>query len=77
MKGFLFWQCWLFLFGLITVVFGMGMALLNHNPLFAVSDAQVNPVPWGANPFVLRNLDHREFFRLVLENPILILYNVN
>jgi hypothetical protein len=54
MKGFLFWQCWLFLFGLITVIFGMDMALLNHKPLFAVSDAQVNPVLWGANPLLNR-----------------------
>ena len=50
MKGFCFWQRWLFVFSLIVVVFGLGMALLNRTPLFAVFDSQVNPVFWGANP---------------------------
>ena len=50
MKAFFFWQRWLFLFSLIVIIFGIGMALLNRTPLFDVFDAQVNPVFWGANP---------------------------
>lgn len=49
MKKFSFWQRWLFVFSLIVVVFGMGMALLNRTPLFAVFDSQINLIFWGAN----------------------------
>ena len=49
MKSFSFWQRWLFIFSLIVVVFGMGMALFNRTPLFAVFDSQVNPAFWGVN----------------------------
>lgn len=59
MKSFLFWQRWLFVFSLIVVIFGLGMALLNRTPLFAVFDSQVNPVFWedgllpsGVNEFL-------------------------
>jgi len=58
MKSFSFWQRWLFAFSLIVIVFGLGMALLNRTPLFAIFDGQVNPVFWradslpaGVNPF--------------------------
>jgi hypothetical protein len=50
MKRFLFWQRWLFIFSLIVIIFGLGMALLNRTPFFAVFDSQVNPVFWGSNP---------------------------
>ena len=50
MKQFPFWQRWLFVFSLIVIVFGLGMALLNRTLLFAIFDSQVNPVFWGANP---------------------------
>jgi hypothetical protein len=50
MKSFSFWQRWLFIFSLIVVVFGLGMATLNRTPLFAIFDSQVNPVFWGADP---------------------------
>jgi hypothetical protein len=58
MKSFSFWQRWLFIFSLIVVIFGLGMALLNRTPLFAIFDSQVNPVFWrtgllptGVDPF--------------------------
>ena len=50
MKQFPFWQRWLFVFSLIVIVFGLGMALLNCTPLFAVFDSQVNPAFWETNP---------------------------
>ena len=50
MKRFLFWQRWLFVFSLVVIAFGLGMALLNRTSLFAVFDSQVNPVFWGVNP---------------------------
>ena len=50
MKTFYFWQRWLFVFSLIVVIFGMGMALLNRTSLFAIFDSQVNPAFWKANP---------------------------
>ena len=46
MKTFSFWQRWLFIFSLIVIIFGLGMALLNRTPLFAVFDARVNPAFW-------------------------------
>jgi hypothetical protein len=46
----LFWQRWLFIFSLIVVLFGLGMATFNRTPLFAVFDSQVNPIFWGGNP---------------------------
>jgi hypothetical protein len=49
MNNFSFWQRWLFVFSLVVIVFGMGMALLNRTPLFGVFDRQVDPVFWGAN----------------------------
>jgi hypothetical protein len=50
MKQFLFWQRWLFVFSLLVVVFGLGMALLNRTSLFSIFDSQVNPVFWDGNP---------------------------
>ena len=50
MKQFLFWQRWLFVFSLIVIVFGLGMALLNRTPLFAIFDSQVNPAFLGNDP---------------------------
>ena len=50
MKNFRFWQRWLSIFGWIVVIFGVGMALLNRTPLFAIFDAQVNPVFWSQSP---------------------------
>ena len=46
-KSFSFWQRWLFVFSLVVVIFGLGMATLNRTPLFAIFDLQVNPVFWG------------------------------
>ena len=50
MKSFTFWQRWLFVFSLVVVIFGLGMATLNRTPLFAIFDSQVNPVFWGTGP---------------------------
>jgi len=50
MKDFFFWQRWLFIFSLIVIVFGLGMALLNRTPLFAIFDSQVNPAFWMNDP---------------------------
>jgi hypothetical protein len=50
MKQFPFWQRWLFVFSLIVIVFGLGMALLNRTPLFAVFDSQVNLAFWETPP---------------------------
>jgi len=47
MRDFNFWQLWLSVFSWIVVIFGVGMALLNRTPLFALFDAQVNPAFWG------------------------------
>ena len=46
MKSLSVWQRWLFIFSLIVIVSGLGMALLNRTPLFTVFDSQVNPVSW-------------------------------
>ena len=58
MKQFSFWQRWLFVFSLIVIVFGLGMALLNRTLLFTIFDSQVNPAFWrtdslpdGVDPF--------------------------
>ncbi len=48
MSTFTFWQRWLFVFSLIVIIFGMGIALLNRTALFAVFNSQVDPVFWGA-----------------------------
>jgi hypothetical protein len=50
MKNFLFWQRWLFVFSLVVVIFGLGMALLNRTPFFALFHSQVNPIFWRTNP---------------------------
>ena len=50
MKSFTFWQRWLFVFSLVVVIFGLGMATLNRTPLFAIFDSQVNPLFWDSNP---------------------------
>jgi hypothetical protein len=50
MKTFTFYQRWLFVFSLVVVIFGLGMATLNRTTLFSVFDGQVNPVFWGAKP---------------------------
>lgn len=50
MKNFRFWQRWLSLISWIVVIFGVGMALLNRTPLFALFDSQVNPAFWDYNP---------------------------
>ena len=50
MKTFTFWQRWLFVFSLVVIIFGMGIALLNRTALFAVFNSQVDPVFWGVDP---------------------------
>lgn len=50
MNTFRFWQRWLSIFSWAVVIFGVGMALLNRTPLFALFDAQVNPAFWSQNP---------------------------
>ena len=47
MFTFRFWQRWLTLLSWMVVIFGMGMALLNRTPIFALFDAQVNPTFWN------------------------------
>jgi len=54
---FLFWQRWLFIFSLLVIVFGLGMALLNRTPLFALFDRQVNPVFWGRDLLLSPGVD--------------------
>ena len=53
MSSFSFWQRWLFGFSVIVIIFGMGMALLNRTPLFAIFDSQVNPAFWKTNSLSL------------------------
>ncbi len=50
MSSFTFWQRWLFILGLIIVVFGLGMATLNSTSLFDLLNRQVDPIFWGAQP---------------------------
>ena len=50
MKRFFFWQRWLFVFSLVVVVFGMGMALFNRTLFFALFNSWINPIFWDANP---------------------------
>ncbi len=47
MKGFSFWQRWLFGVGLLIILFGIMMALFSGTKLFQPFDSQVNPVFWG------------------------------
>jgi hypothetical protein len=48
MKGFQFWQRWLFVVGLVVALFGGAMALLNGTALFDVFNRQIDPVFWAA-----------------------------
>ncbi len=48
MDRFDFWQKWLFVVGLLVVIFGVLLALFNGTPLFDVMHQQVNPVFWEA-----------------------------
>jgi len=49
MKGFSFWQRWLFAVGLGIALFGLAMAFFNGTGFFRwLFDDQINPVFWGA-----------------------------
>lgn len=48
MKGFRFWQRWLFVVGVVVALFGGVMALLNSTVIFEVFNDQIDPVFWGA-----------------------------
>lgn len=48
MKGFRFWQRWLFVVGVVVALFGGVMALLNSTVLFEMFNDQIDPVFWGA-----------------------------
>ena len=47
MYRFVFWQRWLLAVGLLTVLFGVVMALLNGTAAFDVFNQQIDPVFWG------------------------------
>jgi hypothetical protein len=47
MKMFSFWQKWIFVVGVLLLVFGVFMALMNGTSLFAFFDSQVNGVFWA------------------------------
>jgi hypothetical protein len=48
MKGFLFWQRWLFAVSLLIVLFGTALALFNQTPLLdALVNAPVRAAFWG------------------------------
>ncbi len=46
MDGFDFWRKWLFVVGIIVVIFGVLLALFSGTPLFDIMHQQVNPVFW-------------------------------
>ena len=49
MKAFNFWQCWLFILGVVMVVFGLALAFFNHTALFDwLFNKQINPVFWNS-----------------------------
>jgi hypothetical protein len=47
MFKFSFWQRWLFIVGLIIVVFGLVMAFLNGTTVFELFNGQIDPAFWG------------------------------
>jgi hypothetical protein len=48
MKDFRFWQRWLSVGGILLVVFGLSMALINRSLVFDfLINNQLNPVFWG------------------------------
>lgn len=49
MKALNFWQRWLFMLGVIMVVFGLLLAFFNQTALFDwLFNNQINPVFWGS-----------------------------
>lgn len=49
MSSFSFWQRWLFVVGIIIVIFGILMALVSGTPLFDLFNRQIDPAFWGTN----------------------------
>jgi hypothetical protein len=47
MPKFLFWQKWLFIVGIVIVVFGIIMAFLSGTALFDLFNRQIDPAFWG------------------------------
>jgi hypothetical protein len=47
MNNFLFWQRWLMIVGVVVVLFGTVMALLNGTVVFDIFNDQINPVFWS------------------------------
>ena len=48
MEHFGFWQRWLFIAGLIIIIFGLLMAFLNQTrPFDLLFNNQINPIFWG------------------------------
>jgi hypothetical protein len=52
MNKFSFWQKWLFVVGLLIIVFGITMAFFSGTPLFALFNSQVDPAFWGTEGIV-------------------------
>jgi hypothetical protein len=47
MAGFVLWQKWLLIVGLIITVFGVMLALFSQTALFTIFNQQINRIFWG------------------------------
>ena len=47
MAGFVLWQKWLLIVGVIIAIFGVMLALFSQTVLFAFFNQQINPIFWG------------------------------
>ena len=47
MERFNFWYRWLFVLGIIIILFGVFMTLFNQSLLFRLFNDQIDPVFWG------------------------------
>ena len=47
MEGFLFWQRWLFIVGVVISIFGMFISFFSGTALFYLFDSNINSVFWG------------------------------
>lgn len=47
MEGFLFWQRWLFIVGVVISIFGMFMSFFSGTALFYLFDSNINSIFWG------------------------------
>src|SRR4030042_2075634 len=47
MEGFLFWQRWLLIVGVVISIFGIFMSFFSGTGLFYLFDSNINPIFWG------------------------------